>query len=52
MPVTRSPTLFGSEFLVKLSADGTALLYSTFMPTSANAMALDPLGNIWLAGGT
>jgi len=44
-------TLFENEFLVKLTADGTTLLYSTFLPTSANAMALDSLGNIWLVGG-
>jgi uncharacterized protein (TIGR03437 family) len=40
-----------SGILVKLSSDGTTLLYSTFLPTYASAMALDPLGNVWLVGG-
>lgn len=42
--------LFGNEYLVKLSPDGTTLLYSTFLPNAANAMALDNVGNPWLVG--
>jgi uncharacterized protein (TIGR03437 family) len=42
----------GSGFVVKLSADGSQLLYSTYFPDSINALAVDSAGAVYLAGTT
>ncbi len=44
-------------FLTKLNANGTDLIYSTYITgpnsnTTANALALDAFGNVWIAGAT
>ncbi len=49
--------LSGAGFIVKLSADGTTMLYSTYFgglqgPTSINAMTTDASGNLYLTGST
>ncbi len=57
---TSVPTLEAPSFLSELSADGSQLLYSTFLGgqdgaatfTSVSAMSLDLSGNVWLAGTT
>jgi uncharacterized protein (TIGR03437 family) len=51
------PGQFGTGFIVKLSADGKTILYSTYFggvqgPTSVNAMTTDPAGNLYLTGAT
>ena len=51
------PSQFGSGFIVKLSADGRTILYSTYFGgvtgmTSINAMTTDPAGNLYLTGTT
>jgi uncharacterized protein (TIGR03437 family) len=46
----------GDAFITKLNANGTALVYSTFLggtsTDSANAIALDASGNAYIAGDT
>src|SRR5271157_6022073 len=42
----------GNGFIVKLSADGSQLLYSTYFPDSINALAVDSTGGIYVAGTT
>ncbi len=42
----------GSGFVVKLSADGSQLLYSTYFPDSINALAVDSAGAVYVAGTT
>lgn len=47
----------GSGFLVKLSADGSRFIYSTYIggvrgPNWVNALAVDSAGNAYLTGGT
>jgi uncharacterized protein (TIGR03437 family) len=47
----------GAGFIVKLSADGRTILYSTYFGglqdvTSVNAMTTDATGNLYLTGGT
>jgi len=42
----------GNGFIVKLSADGSQLLYSTYFPDSINALAVDSAGGIYVAGTT
>src|SRR5271157_1717072 len=42
----------GPGFVVKLSADGSQLLYSTYFPDSINALAVDSAGAVYLAGTT
>jgi uncharacterized protein (TIGR03437 family) len=39
-------------FVVKLSADGSQLLYSTYFPDSINALAVDSAGAVYVAGTT
>ena len=57
-PGSAFPTQTGNEdgFLAKLSADGTQLLYGTYVPGIGNEgvvlMALDVDANAYLAGGT
>ena len=44
-----------SGFAAKLSADGSTVLYSTYLPTTAarpTAIAVDPQGNAYIAGTT
>jgi uncharacterized protein (TIGR03437 family) len=56
-----SPTCFisflaGEQYVTKLSADGSTLIYSTFLTGSRGAlnsgMAVDAAGNIWVTGQT
>jgi len=42
----------GPGFVVKLSADGSQLLYSTYFPEAINALAVDAAGGVYLAGST
>jgi hypothetical protein len=42
----------GPGFVVKLSADGSQLLYSTYFPDSINALAVDSTGAVYVAGTT
>ena len=42
----------GPGFLVKLSADGSELLYSTYFPEVIKALAVDAAGNVYVAGTT
>ena len=42
----------GPGFLVKLSADGTEILYSTYFPAAIAALALDSAGNMYVTGTT
>ena len=42
----------GPGFLVKLSADGSQLLYSTYFPEAINALAVDAAGNVYVTGTT
>ena len=42
----------GPGFVVKLSADGSQLLYSTYFPDSINALAVDSAGAVYVAGTT
>jgi uncharacterized protein (TIGR03437 family) len=42
----------GPGFVVKLSADGSQLLYSTYFPDSISALAVDSTGAVYLAGTT
>ena len=42
----------GPGFLVKLSADGSQLLYSTYFPEVIKALAVDAAGNVYVAGTT
>ncbi len=63
-PIAQQPTLPSlSAFVSKLSPDGTALLYSTYLGggrprfdqpavTTGNAIAVDSAGNAYVAGGT
>jgi hypothetical protein len=60
-PVTSNAysSAVATSFLARLSADGSQLLYSSFfggttsfLATSADAVAVDAQGNIWLAGST
>ncbi len=49
--------LYGAGFIVKLSNDGTTILYSTYFgglqgPTSINSLATDANGNLYLTGST
>lgn len=48
---------YGAGFIMKLSNDGTTILYSTYFGglaglTSINALTTDPSGNLYLTGGT
>ena len=58
-PTTLPPTVdmfFGDAFLLKLKADGSGLIYSTYFGGSGDdcvlALATDPAGNIYLGGFT
>jgi uncharacterized protein (TIGR03437 family) len=42
----------GPGFLVKLSADGSQLLYSTYFPEAISALAVDTSGNVYVTGST
>jgi len=42
----------GPGFIVKLSADGSQLLYSTYFPEVIKALAVDAAGNVYVAGTT
>jgi uncharacterized protein (TIGR03437 family) len=51
------PSPYGSGFILKLSNDGSAILYSTYFggvlgTTSINALTTDASGNLYLTGGT
>ncbi|MHA2367340.1 MAG: DUF7948 domain-containing protein, partial [Candidatus Hodarchaeales archaeon] len=50
------PSSNGDIYIAKLAADGSKLLYSTFLggtgDEAAWAMALDTLGNVWVTGYT
>jgi hypothetical protein len=54
-PGTLDPVFTGTSesFVSKLSADGSTLVYSTFLgDVGASGIAIDSGGNAWLAGGT
>ncbi len=60
-PVTRDAysSKAGTSFIARLSADATQLAYSTYFTTPADgtgasitSVALDPAGNVWVAGNT
>jgi uncharacterized protein (TIGR03437 family) len=42
----------GPGFVVKLSPDGSQLLYSTYFPAAISALALDAAGNVYVTGST
>ena len=42
----------GPGFLVKLSADGSQLLYSTYFPEAIKALAVDAAGAMYVTGST
>jgi uncharacterized protein (TIGR03437 family) len=42
--------LAGGGFVAKLNSSGTALVYSTLLPMNPQAMAIDPAGDVYLAG--
>jgi uncharacterized protein (TIGR03437 family) len=42
----------GRGFLVKLSADGSQILYSTYFPEAITALAVDAAGGVYVAGTT
>ena len=42
----------GPGFLVKLSADGSQLLYSTYFPEAIKALAVDAAGSVYVTGST
>src|SRR5262249_28191693 len=44
------PSEFGSAFVAKLNAAGTALVYSTFLTVIPNGIAVDSEGNAYLTG--
>lgn len=49
------PGIYGAGFVMKLSNDGTTILYSTYFggtqgPTSIAALITDPKGNLYLTG--
>jgi uncharacterized protein (TIGR03437 family) len=44
--------LAGGGFVAKLNSSGTALVYSTLLPMNPHAMAIDPAGEVYLAGTT
>jgi len=50
------PTTVGQQYVTKLSADGSKLLYSTFVTGSRGSynagMAVDAAGDVWLTGDT
>ncbi len=50
------PTALGQQYVSKLSADGTKLLYSTFVTGSRGSynagLAVDASGDVWLTGDT
>jgi uncharacterized protein (TIGR03437 family) len=51
------PSPYGSGFIIKLTNDGSTILYSTYFGgvlgmTSVNAMATDAAGNLYLTGTT
>ncbi|HWB86083.1 MAG TPA: SBBP repeat-containing protein [Bryobacteraceae bacterium] len=50
------PLRFGDAFAAKLSPNGNALLYSTYLggaaPEAGFAIAVDPAGAVYVAGGT
>ena len=51
------PSPSGTGFIIKLSNDGTTILYSTYFGgvagmTTVNAMTTDASGNLYLTGGT
>ncbi len=50
------PATAGEQYVTKLSADGSALIYSTFITGSRGAynagMAVDAAGDVWLTGAT
>ena len=48
--VQTRPGSYANAFVSKLSPTGGALLYSTFLGGTANAMALDTSGNTYIAG--
>jgi hypothetical protein len=55
---TTPPNTKGTAFVSKLSKDGTTLVYSTFLGgtgtlgEAAHAIAVDPLGDAYIIGGT
>lgn len=49
------PGIYGAGFVMKLSGDGTTILYSTYFggtqgPTSITSLTTDPKGNLYLTG--
>jgi uncharacterized protein (TIGR03437 family) len=42
----------GPGFVVKLSADGSQLLYSTYFPAAISALAVDAAGSVYVTGST
>jgi len=53
---TTTPVRFSNVFVSKLAADGSALVYSTYLggsgATSLSGLVLDSAGNVWVAGST
>jgi uncharacterized protein (TIGR03437 family) len=47
---TTIPGVGPTGFIVKLSSDGSRLLYSTYFPGSINAIAADAAGNLYVTG--
>jgi uncharacterized protein (TIGR03437 family) len=52
-PVTAGAAFTGSAggFVAKLNSSGNALVYSTLLPMNPHAMAIDPAGEVYIAGG-
>jgi uncharacterized protein (TIGR03437 family) len=44
------PNLMGGGFVAKLNSSGTSLVYSTLLPMNLQAMAINPAGEVYLAG--
>ena len=53
-PVTAGAAFTGSAggFVAKLNSSGSALVYSTLLPMNPHAMAIDPAGEVYIAGTT
>jgi uncharacterized protein (TIGR03437 family) len=51
-PVTAGAAFTGSAggFVAKINASGNALVYSTLLPMNPHAMAIDPAGEVYIAG--
>lgn len=43
-------TTYAAQFLSKISADGTQLLYSSYFPGAITSLRLDSNADVWLAG--